>query len=511
MGDRLAVYTVIMGDGYRLPKRVSDSNVDYICFTNMRNLDARGWDIRHVEPLLPSDLARSSREQKIRPHRWLGDYRRSIYIDPSVQLNAQPSELWDHLIGDKELAFAGFWHSFRKSVGEELASVRAQGLDDDRVFEEQFNAYAETMPHALNLQPLWGAVLARHHNEPDCIDAMETWFAHVLRFSRRDQLSLPLALSSLDEDRKNILNDDNYNSKFHTWPAPDYVRPDRYVSGIEGKKDMMKAFRRKVKGAMKRSPQLRKFLKDDVSRITATQSVNLLSGRVVLGLDPEQDMFFAHDKRTRQKVYVSDRKRLELYRQGTAYRESWLLRDYRLPVDLIELGDKVIDIGANVGELGRWVEASGGHYMGFEPDPKAFKALRKNVESEDIYDVALSDTSGSAEFYLSTEHADSSLFQPNGVSEKITVQKIPLDDFLADKDGWGSLKLIKIEAEGMEPEVIAGALETLKRAEYIAVDAGPERGGENTVPDVLNSLMPLGFEVVSCFLTRGTFFLRKIS
>jgi len=72
-----------------------------------------------------------------------------------------------------------------------------------------------------------------------------------------------------------------------------------------------------------------------------------------------------------------------------------------------------------------------------------------------------------------------------------------------------AIRLLKVEAEGMEPEVLAGAHQTLQRVDYVAVDAGPERGGENTVPAVLNALTSAGFEVLDCYLVRGTFLLRR--
>ena len=61
----------------------------------------------------------------------------------------------------------------------------------------------------------------------------------------------------------------------------------------------------------------------------------------------------------------------------------------------------------------------------------------------------------------------------------------------------------------MEPEVLAGAAKTLAITELAAVDAGPERGGENTVPQVLNVLSDAGFAVESANLLRGTFLLRN--
>ena len=226
------------------------------------------------------------------------------------------------------------------------------------------------------------------------------------------------------------------------------------------------------------------------------------------GLDGTLGLHFVEEIESGRKVYVSDEKRLKIYRGGIDHRQKWILGDYRIPLDLIRPGDVMLDVGANVGEMGIWVEASGGKYIAFEPDPTAFKALQQNV-SGDLYDIALSDTNGSAVFYLNSAEADSSLFKPQEAHGEITVRKVRLDDFLAEVGAPERLRLLKIEAEGMEPEVLAGSTDTLKRSEYVAVDAGPERGGENTVPDVLNALTGLDFEVLDCFLVRGTFLLRN--
>ena len=199
---------------------------------------------------------------------------------------------------------------------------------------------------------------------------------------------------------------------------------------------------------------------------------------------------------------------MHLYKLGIEHRQKWLLRDYSLPESLIRDGDCVVDIGANVGELGIWVEALGAKYIAFEPDPKAYLALQKNVKGM-VFDIALSDENGTAEFYLNTAEADSSLFKPETVTDKINVKKFRLDDFFAETGKPKRIRLLKIESEGTEPEVLKGAVETIKLAEYVAVDAGPERGGKHVIPVVLNFLYRSGFEVIDCFMPRGTFLLRK--
>ena len=57
---------------------------------------------------------------------------------------------------------------------------------------------------------------------------------------------------------------------------------------------------------------------------------------------------------------------------------------------------------------------------------------------------------------------------------------------------------MKIEAEGHEPEVLKGSIETLSRTNYISVDFGPERGvnEEFTIVDVNKILYENNFELI---------------
>ena len=84
----LVVYTCVFGEGYGLPH--VDGPGKRLCFTDRNNLEPRGWTVVRVDALLPGDSARSSREQKIRPHRWLHGYDRSIYVDPSLSCTPTP-------------------------------------------------------------------------------------------------------------------------------------------------------------------------------------------------------------------------------------------------------------------------------------------------------------------------------------------------------------------------------------------------------------------------------------
>ncbi len=228
--SNLAVYTVVMGNEFELP--IVDGpieGVDYICFSN-RKLDGKGiWDIRLVDPLLPADLPRSSREYKIRPHVWLSEYSHSLYIDTKVKLMGNPIDLWNSLIENHSNSVLGlFEHSFRETLRDEFREVAQLNLDEGYVLEKQLSVYEAVFKEKLSTKPLWGGIIARRHNELDCIKAMDDWYANVLTYSRRDQLSLPIALRHINLERISINESSIFESLHHLWPVWSGERPKGY-------------------------------------------------------------------------------------------------------------------------------------------------------------------------------------------------------------------------------------------------------------------------------------------
>lgn len=228
--DPLVVYTVIIGDGYRLPPVRPVQNVPHLCFTDQR-LAANGWEIVPIAPLLPADPARSSRDPKVRPHRFLPHHARSLFIDPAVDLQAPAQALWAALMPDPDHVFGCMHHSFRASLADEFDEVDRASFEHARILRELRTMLRDHHPGTLQLRPSWGGILARRHHHPACIDAMEAWYAHILRYARRDQLTLPLILSQMPKARRHIAALDNNRSPFHAWPIEGYVRPARYLDG----------------------------------------------------------------------------------------------------------------------------------------------------------------------------------------------------------------------------------------------------------------------------------------
>lgn len=177
---------------------------------------------------------------------------------------------------------------------------------------------------------------------------------------------------------------------------------------------------------------------------------------------------------------------------------------YMLDQIEFESEDTIIDCGANVGELYLILNKSieGLNYIAFEPDPNVYKCLEKNVNLKNakLYQYALSNNLSVEKLYISTEGADTSLVYLEN-KESIEIETIPLDNL-----NYSKIKLIKMDAEGFELEVLHGAINTLKTTKYVAVDYGPERGidGKNTIPEVMNFLFNNNFKMISANTNRHT-------
>ena len=211
------------------------------------------------------------------------------------------------------------------------------------------------------------------------------------------------------------------------------------------------------------------------------------------------------------RFWFSNPKRARLIRHGLKARREKLARQYFLDILTFAEGEVVVDVGANVGEIGMLLRerAPGLHYIAFEPGPGEYECLTRNVNGAILHQIALWYEKGQHTFYMKSEDGDSSMIDPGGYDFVIEVDCAPLDEVISAE----KIKLLKVEAEGAEPEVLAGAQTTLQRCEYVVVDAGYERGKdqEQTAPVVINMMLRAGFELKTMSHDRIVLLFRKIS
>ena len=227
---RTCVYTVLLGDYERLNEQpvAARSSLPFLCLTDDPALTSDTWRVVQVPTVFGMDPVRSQRMLKICPHEVaaLGGFDRSLYVDNSVILRETPDDIIARHPHGSGMGLP--LHSFRDSVLDEFIEVARLGLDDPGRIFEQLNHYLGEDDPALAEPPYWTAILLRDHRHPKVREAMSRWLAHVLRYSRRDQLSFNTAMraAGLAPDAWPL---DNRASWFHTWP---HVPKRRHLGGM---------------------------------------------------------------------------------------------------------------------------------------------------------------------------------------------------------------------------------------------------------------------------------------
>ena len=200
-------------------------------------------------------------------------------------------------------------------------------------------------------------------------------------------------------------------------------------------------------------------------------------------------------------LLIQNISRLSRFLRGKRYASARLYNQYTNKTFEVEVNDIAknegifLDIGANIGEFSIAAAAKfkGIKIVAFEPDPVAFICLQFNIESSNlanrvtIINAALSDKSGSFPFYIATKNADSSFIQPKSFTEIIKVRSYRADQFMQENK-IKSILFLKMDAEGFEPEILAGFGRRIDDISFFAIDVGPERDGLETVDQVKSML-----------------------
>ena len=165
-------------------------------------------------------------------------------------------------------------------------------------------------------------------------------------------------------------------------------------------------------------------------------------------------------------------------------------------------GDVFMDVGAHAG-IYTLIASSKvglqGKVLSFEPNPLNFIFLKRNVELNRLNNVilipkAVSDKTGKLQLYYSPHNtALSSALSMEGRKMKIDVESVRIDDVASEYD-LNLVKIIKVDTEGYDLNVLKGSPNTLSRTQYVIV--------EQNTPDVQRFLLDHGFQL-SAFSPSG--------
>jgi FkbM family methyltransferase len=164
----------------------------------------------------------------------------------------------------------------------------------------------------------------------------------------------------------------------------------------------------------------------------------------------------------------------------------------------------ILDVGANIGIHSLFLARAchRAQIFAFEPAPATFLQLRAHIQNNGFSEritpvnIALSDANGTATFFVTSDNAYNGLKDTNRkeLRQTLEVPTRTLDDWV-ETNTPPPIGLIKIDVEGLEHQVIAGAHRTLAR--HFPLIAIEIFGGtdSNTDPDAtIRAIIDQGYE-----------------
>jgi FkbM family methyltransferase len=202
--------------------------------------------------------------------------------------------------------------------------------------------------------------------------------------------------------------------------------------------------------------------------------------------------------------------KLPRYFRGLRFTQNKTIEEYGYnKLFTLSKYSNVLNVGANIGEVAMGFLNHNLNVKAVEADISQFNILLRNKKifdtrnldsklSFNLYNVALSNKNKLTNFYLNPENNDSTLIKPNSREIKkyniIKIQTKKIDDIIAEDE---KIDLIVGDVEGSEPEVLKGAIKSLKKCKYVSLDCSIERNGKDTINQVINLLKLNNFEIIN--------------
>ena len=215
----VVVYTAIFGGKDQLiePERISE-NIDYICFTDS-DFQSNSWKIVKTKPFY-KDPVRSARKIKVLPHRFLENYKYSVWIDGNIISHGDIEEAVKEYLEKSDVAV--YDHSCLREGSRNCVYQEASKLiemenvgkykDDPELIKKQINKYKiEGYPENNGL--VSSMIIFRKHNEEKIKKMMEDWWQEIKENSRRDQLSINYVFWK-NNFEPNYIKEDSRNNKY---------------------------------------------------------------------------------------------------------------------------------------------------------------------------------------------------------------------------------------------------------------------------------------------------------
>ena len=215
MPKKYIIYTCLIGeyDQLREPE-VIDSDADYYCVTDQKNITSNTWEMLDLNDYLPEELKSVSpsiknRYVKWNPHIFFPKEIFSLYCDASISIiNREVYNRIDFLIKNcKKIAMPKHWER-DCSYEEAWAAVQAKKLSPE-IAQRCIDFYKqESFPKHTGLYEC--GIIFRQHNDITILEFNTQIWHFIINGCNRDQLAVPFFA------QKYGLNIIDWNGGYHS-------------------------------------------------------------------------------------------------------------------------------------------------------------------------------------------------------------------------------------------------------------------------------------------------------
>lgn len=170
--------------------------------------------------------------------------------------------------------------------------------------------------------------------------------------------------------------------------------------------------------------------------------------------------------------------------------------ELRVLADIVPAGRTAVDVGANKGVYARVLAGLASDVHAFEPNPRVFRWLERALpDNVTAHQAALSDRDGEVDLYLPRRGrrysgSGGSLNSRKAEAKHGTVR---VSARTLDSCGLGDVGFIKIDVEGAEARVLAGARSTIERCRPVLQIELEERHTGQSIERSIAEVVDLGY------------------
>lgn len=229
---KICVYTCITGDYDDLKYIKKEAGIDYICFTNNRNLKSDCWDIKYIEDHSLNDVLLARKIKILVPEYIKERYDISIWIDGAIEIRNKITDFLQNCCDLDHYDMVVFNHSKRNCVYKEADSiVEFRKEDIEKVRKAVAFLKRENYPLEMGLTET--GIMVRKTKSELLDKAMILWFDLLKKYTKRDQLMFDYSIYKKGIKIKR-LNYSVYDNPWFVWKKHNAAIPFDVIRVVFG-------------------------------------------------------------------------------------------------------------------------------------------------------------------------------------------------------------------------------------------------------------------------------------